>query len=216
MVPPERDHLRKLSGARRANIVPVTLLKLLSNPVPPLSAEEMLVLEALRRTNKRKLKKASLEVLSEYARLERIDRLADQIEKLKRGYRKLTARSKEESTSEEYLLAFEEDSNGSRVQAYVQNLRSGETCSLKIQWSEHSKILPQSENRETGEIAADFGSVGEESEILENLSIATMITLAQSAGAFLRGQAISKQRQRQLARDGIVLAGVAGLSQLLM
>lgn len=216
IVPPERNHLRKLSGAKRANIVPVTILKLLSNPVPSISAEEMLVLEALRRTNKRKLKKASLEVLSEYARLERIDRLADQIEKVKRGYRKLTTRSKGESTSEEYVLAFEEDSDGSRVQAYVQNLRSGETCTLKIQWSEHSTILHQSEDREDNEIGADFRSVGEESEILENLSIATMITLAQSAGAFLRGQAISKQRQRQLARDGVVLAGVAGLSQLLM
>lgn len=216
VVPPERDHLRRLSGAKRANIVPVTLLKLLSNPVPPLSGEEMLVLEALRRTNKRKLKKASLEVLSEYARLERIDRLADQIEKVKRGYRKLTTRSKGESTSEEYVLAFEEDSDGSRVQAYVQNLRSGETCTLKIQWSEQSTILRQSEDRETSDVAADFPSVGEESEILENLSIATMITLAQSAGAFLRGQAISKQRQRQLAKDGVVLVGVAGLSQLIM
>jgi len=224
-----RHNLGIVSGAERVDVVPVAVFKLMSNPVPALNTEEKLVLEALRRTNKRKLKKASLEALSEYVRLERIDRLADQLEKVRRIYRKLRKRQRLLSQPEEYTVAFVEAPDRTGVEVLIQNLRTGDASISKIQGSEHNKLLDDSEaeridggrsseGANSEDIFESSGSLdrGEETEILENLSIAGMITLAKSAGAFLSGQTISKQRQKMLVEDGVVMVGVAGLSQLIM
>jgi hypothetical protein len=220
---------RLISGAERADIVPVVVLKLMSKPVPALNAEEKLVLEALRRANKRKLKKASLDTLAEYFRLERIDRLAAQLEKARRIYRKLTTRSKSSSSSEEYTVAFVEDPERAGVTVLIQSLITGETSTSHIQGADHRKLFDDSQ---ASKVDASTTSNGMEShdllngsgrndwagdsELLENLSIAAMITLAKNAGGFLSGRAISKQQKNKLVKDGVVTISVAGLSQLIL
>lgn len=223
-----RIKLGMISGAARVDVVPVTVLKLMSNPIPVLNTEEKLVLEALRRANKRKLKHASLEILSEYVRLERIDRLMAQLEKVKRNYRKLTNRPGASSQQEEYTVAFVEAPDRSGAEVLIQHVDTGEFSKSKIVGSEHYKLLDQpraaslygnegSEETYSENMLRSSESLGrtEENDILENLSIAAMITLARSAGAFLSGQIISKQKQKQLIQDGVVIVGSAALFQLI-
>lgn len=227
--PAGRQKLGMMSGAERVDIVPVTVLKLMSTPVPEFNAQEQFVLEALRRTNKRKLKNASSEMLSEYIRLERVDRLTAQLEKVKRIHRKLTRRQSASSHPEEYTVAFVETPDRTGIEVLIQNVRTGEASMSKVEGTEYGKLLDESEPTKINEIARARGTAfddasnssesygsGKESEILENLSIAAMITLAKSAGAFLSGKTISKQRQKQLLEDGVVIVGVSGLSQLIM
>ena len=218
-----------MSGAERVDVVPVTVLKLMSTPVPPFNTQEKLVLEALRRANRRKLKNASSEMLSEYVRLERIDRLKAQLDKVKRIHRKLMKRQSVSSNSDEYTVAFVEAPNETGIEILIQNLRTGEASMSKVHQGEFGNLLDGAEPTETDKVAlARETAVGEapdrfewhvddkESEILENLSIAAMITLAKNAGAFLSGKPISKKRRKQLVEDGVVMVGVSGLSQLIM
>lgn len=229
VVPTGRQKIGVVGGAERVDIVPVTVLKLMSTPVPPLNTQEKLVLEALRRTNKRKLKNSSSEILSEYVRLERIDRLTAQLDKVRRIHRKLMKRQSVSSNSDEYTVAFVEAPNQTGIEVLIQNLRTGEASMSKVHRGEFASLLADNEPTEINEnvLAREtaFGDASDrselhvddkESEILENLSIAAMITLAKSAGAYLSGKPISKNRQKQLIEDGVVIFGVSGLSQLIM
>lgn len=227
--PPGTYSMRTVSGAERVDVVPVTVLKLLSTPIPSLNTEEQLVLEALRKTLKGKHKNASLGVLSEYLRLERIDSLQAKLEKVRRKYQQLSRRQGVASHPEEYTVAFVEAPDRPGVEVLIQNLRTREASMLEIHRADHEKLFAEpgaASNLHSGNSdkayaenvfeSSDSLSRDKGSEILENLSIAAMITLAKNAGAFLSGQPISKQRQKKLVEDGVVMVGAAGLSQLLM
>ncbi len=168
-------------------------------------------------------------MLSEYVRLERIDRLTARLEKVKRIHRKLAKRQSVSTHPEEYTVAFVETPDRTGIDVLIQNLRTGEASMSKVQGAGYSKLLDDSQPLKANEIVQAKGAAfddasdssesygdGKENEILENLSIAAMITLAKSAGAFLSGKTISKKRQKQLIEDGVVIVGVSGLSQLIM
>ena len=55
-----------------------------------------------------------------------------------------------------------------------------------------------------------------ESEIVENLSLAAIITLARNAGAYLSGQKEGKKYRRELINQSIQTAGVWGLTELVL
>jgi len=199
--------LNQVSGASQADIVSVVMLKLLSKPIPHLSQEEERVCAALRKS-RRKLRKASNEMLSEYVRLERLNRMKGRLKKVRRIYAKMAKEHGVDPLCEEHTVAFVEspDQAGVEVLAFDERRRTASSFSYA------------SSEGATEDEVADFGPQKDwlESEIVENLSLAAIITLARNPGAYLTGQRISKKERQKLIDQSIQTAGVWGLSELII
>lgn len=214
-----QNQLGMISGAERVDIVSVTVLKLLANQTANLSDDEKLALQALRKSNTRKLKKASMEFVSEYLRLERIDRLDTQLSKVRRIYQKMTKRQRGAQADKDFTVAFIRSPGEPDVEVVIQNTKTGETSHLSIEANEalerqHIEEGPWGQN-----VPQDVGTtkeVPDHSDILENLSIVAMIALAKSAGAFLSGNRFSDARKKQLAQEAVTTVGISGLTQLVL
>ena len=216
----------KVSGASQVDIVSIVMLKLMSTPIPNLSEEEERVCTALRKS-KGKLKKASNEMLSEYIRLERLSRLKNRLKKVRRIYAKLAKHHGAEGLCEEHTVAFVESPNQSGLEVLTFDERTSTASSFSISSCERAHLLrgqhnelERSEDLAYGENTEDeltelsVPQAWQEAEILENLSLAAVITLARSAGAFLSGQKISKTAKRKMIDQTLHTVGVWGLTDL--
>ncbi|MBO6695704.1 MAG: hypothetical protein JJ931_09815 [Henriciella sp.] len=199
--------LHRVSGASQVDIVSVVMLKLMSKPLPHLSDDEERVCAALRKSN-RKLKKASSEMLSEYIRLERVNRLKDRLKNVRRIYAKLAKKNGADHLSEDHTVAFVESPDQAGVEVLTFDDRTRAASSFSF--------LPN--ERAVEDETAHFSTEQDwlESEIVENLSLAAIITLARNAGAYLSGQKEGKKYRRELINQSIQTAGVWGLTELVL
>lgn len=220
------QRLDKVSGASQVDIVSIVMLKLMSKPIPNLSEEEERVCTALRKS-KGKLKKASNEMLSEYIRLERLSRLKDRLKKVRRIYAKLAKHHGSEGLCEEHTVAFVESPDQSGLEVLTLDERTSATSSFSISSFdrahflgvqhnelERSEDLPNWEDTKDELTDLSVPQPWQEAEILENLSLAAVITLARNAGFFLSGQKISKTAKRKMIDQTLHTVGIWGLTEL--
>lgn len=225
-------------------IASVVMIRLLAEDLTDFNDHEMLVLDALRRSNN-DLKDASVEELSTYVRKMEPSQISGLTNNVKGIYHELLFQKNENSDKDEYFVEVFEATNHPGSDVRIINRVTGDVQEVQLKATDYLSYLERHNARYsnieafvTDEVAQKSGNVStnlknadltkEVSEVFESLdgteipepiasmSVAALITLARNAKVLLKGSEMTLPEKEKLINDGIVSAGVAGLLHLVI
>lgn len=225
-------------------VVSATLIKLLGDNASAFDENEMLVLDALRRSNSN-LTNASESQLAEYVSNMSIEQLPGLTNSVKGIYHELTFQRAENNDGDEYIVELYESTNHPRADVRIINTETNQVAEVQLKATKYATYVREHNERyeditvfATSEVAdsnSDILSSGfsnhditrdtdrvlrnlnnnQNSEIIDSMGIAAMVILARNAGAYLKGEKIAQAQKRKIIEDGMVAASVAGLTSII-
>lgn len=233
------------SGAIVTGVISATLMKLMVSDLPSFSVDEQLVLQALRRS-KNSLADASELELSNYVQALSIDQITGLKNNVKGIYHEFAFQQRENTDGDEYIVELFENTNHTGADVRIINIETGSISEVQLKATnyasyvrkhnekfENIKVITTSEIAEESpewsssglsneKVTSDTTSTlnilnqGPDTDVLESMGVAAMVTLAANAKSMLKGETLSVQAKEQIIKDGVVAAGVAGLVQLII
>ena len=228
-----------------AGTISATLMKLMASDLPTFSADEELVLEALRRS-KNSLSDASDLELSNYVQSLSVEQIAGLKNNVKGIYHELAFQNRENLDGDEYIVELFENTNHAGADVRIINVETGDVAEVQLKATNYASYVKEHNEKyenidvlTTSEVAAestDWSSTGfsnadltedttstlnalnqgADADIAESMGVAAMVTLAVNARSMLKGDALSTKAKQKIIQDGVVAASVAGLVQLIL
>ena len=228
-----------------AGTISATIMKLMASDFPTFSANEELVLEALRRS-KISLSDASELELSNYVQSLSVDQIAGLKNNVKGIYHELAYQNRENLNGDEYIVELFENTNHAGTDVRIINVETGDVVEVQLKATNYASYVKEHNEKyenidvlTTSEVAAkspDWSSTGfsnaeltedttstlnaldqgADADIAESMGVAAMVTLAVNARSMLKGEALSTKAKQKIIQDGVVAASVAGLVQLIL
>ncbi len=226
-------------------VVSATILKLMSDTVLSFTENEELVLQALRRSNKSLAGASELE-LSEYVQSLSVEQISGLMNNVKGIYHELAFQRQENMDGDEYIVELFGDTNYAGADVRIVNVETGDVSEFQLKATnyasyvrEHNEKYENIDVLVTSEVAtsspdwsssefsnanltADTSSAlqklghGADTDIVESMGVAAMVTLASNAKSMLKGEALSVEAKQKIIRDGVVAASVAGMVHLII
>lgn len=226
-------------------IVSASIMKLMASEIQYFSDEELLVLQALRRSNN-SLSEASVDDLSTYVQALSIEQISGLKNNVKGIYHELAFQRRENMDGDEYIVELFNDTNHAGADVRIINVLTGDVSEVQLKATNYaSYVRDHNEKYEnidvltTSEVAssspdwsssgfnnedltADTASTlemldqGAASNIAESMGVAAMVTLSTNAKSMLKGETLSIEAKQKIIQDGVVAASVAGLVQLIL
>ena len=226
-------------------IVSAVFIQLLANELPSFNGNELLVLDALRRSNN-KLTGATNEELADYIQSLEPKQLTGLRNNVKGIYHELYVMNKENADGDEYVVEIFNPTNHPGSDISIINEYTGEIKEVQLKATDYLSYIQQHnaryENIEifaTSEVASldpdivstgisnrelndDVGGVMEnlddcgEIEILNSMTVAAVVSLARNIKVLLRGGNMTSEQKSKLVKDGMISAGVAGIVSLIV
>ena len=224
----------------------VVILELLSDNIGSFNDNEMLVLDALRRSNN-SLTSASNEDLSEYIKSLDPEQLQGLHSNIKGIYHELRFAHEENTDNDEYIVELFSDTNHAGADVIITNTITGNVKEVQLKATEYlsyiqkhneryenidvfatSEVANQSSeitstNISNEEVNNDVSGVFEDLDdatnnvgVASSMSMAAMIVLAKNVKVLLRGDSIPVEKKSQMIKDGTIAAGTAALVSLLI
>ena len=228
-----------------AGTISATVMKLMASDLPTFSADEELVLEALRRS-KNSLSDASDLELSDYVKSLSVDRIAGLKNNVKGIYHELAFQNRENLDGDEYIVELFENTNHAGADVRIINVETGDVAEVQLKATNYASYVKEHNEKyenidvlTTSEVEAEspnwsstgFSNAdltedttstlnaldqGADADIAESMGVAAMVTLAVNARSMLKGEALSTKAKQKIIQDGVVAASVAGLVQLIL
>lgn len=241
-------HLKQFIQKRPNASIGVTtavFLQLLSGDLSSFDDNELLVLDALRRSNNT-LTDATNEELSEYIQGLEPEQLAGLQNNVKGIYHELRFVDEINSNGDEYIAEIFESTNHAGADVRIINTLTGETKEIQLKATEYINYIKRHNERyedievfATSEVASQSDAITStgmsnaglkedvegvvddldsytDSTVASSMTVAAMIALAKNAKVLLRGESISVEEKESMVKDGAIAAGVAGLVSLLL
>lgn len=231
-----------VSNPIKIGIVSAVTMQLLSNEIDSFNADEELVLEALRRSNN-DLTDASNEELSEYIQSLEPNQIQGLHNNIKGIYHELKYQNMENSDDDIYRVELFEETNHAGTDIKLINELTGEVKEFQLKATnslsyinEHneryedieviatSEVASQSEDildsgvtvEQVNETVSDtFKQLDNDSAVSSSMSVAAIVSLAKNVNILLKGKEISEEEKSKLLQDGVIAAGVAGITSLI-
>lgn len=225
-------------------VVSSVVMQLFSDDISSWSANEELVIEALRRS-KNDLNNASYNELSEYVKELEPVQIKGLQNNIKGIYHELRFARDMNEDSDEYIVELFEATNHPGADIRIINTVTGDVKEVQLKATEYLSYIKKHNERyedievfATTEVAALDGSIestnisiedinsdtsgvidalsNNSSPVTSSIAVAAMVTLAKNAKALLRKEEMSQKEKEHLTKDGLVAAGVAGLTSLII
>lgn len=226
-------------------VVSATILKLMADRLPKFTEEEELVLQALRRSNS-SLTDANVFELSNYVQSLSVEQISGLKNNVKGIYHELAFQRQENLDGDEYIVELFGDTNHAGADVRIVNVETGDVSEVQLKATtyasyvrEHNEKYENIDLRVTSEVAelspdwtssefsnaaltADTSSTlqklghGTDSDVVDSMGVAAMVTLAANAKSMLKGEALSTKAKQRIIQDGVVAASVAGIVQLVI
>ncbi len=226
-------------------IVSVVFLQLLAGDVSGLSSDEMLVLDALRRS-KLDLAHATDEQLANYVQGLNPAQLQGLQNNVKGIYHELRFVEIENTDGDSYIAEVFEATNHPGADVRITNLDTGEVREIQLKATDYINAIKEHNSRyESIEVFAtteisdgysgiassglsnkdlteDVDTVVEElgdyydPSVLDSMGAAGLVALARNIRVTLQGRSMSAAERQMLIKDGAISAGTAGLFTLLL
>jgi len=226
-------------------VVSVVFLQLLASNVSGLSSDEMLVLDALRRSNL-DLAHATDEQLANYVQGLNPAQLRGLQNNVKGIYHELKFVEIENTDGDSYVAELFETTNHPGADVRITNLNTGEVREIQLKATDYMNAIKEHNNRyESIEVFATTETSGGSSgiassglsnkvltedvktvveklddyydpSVLDSMGAAGLVALARNVRVTLQGQSMSDVEKQRLIQDGAISAGTAGLFSLLL
>lgn len=226
-------------------IVSAVFLKLFASELPEFDENELLVIEAIRRSNN-DLNDASIEEIADYVQTKDPSQLDGLQNNVKGIYHELSYVNSENSDGDEYTAQLFTETNHPGADIILTNTLTGEVTEIQLKATDYlSYVQKHNEKYEdiavfaTEEVASksdDIASSGfsnsqleedvegvlkdldkyGDSAVLSSMTVAAMLSLAKNTKLLLRGQSMDRQDKKKLAEEGALAAGVAGVVSLII
>ena len=227
-------------------IVTAVILKLMANEIPEFNDHELLVIDALRRSNN-SLTEASHEELASYLKDKDPEQLQGLHNNIKGIYHELRYAQAENSDNDEYRVELFDETNHPGSDAVLINTETGETSEIQLKATNYISYIEEHNNRyanvevfatdEVAEISDEIHSSGitnaelnsdvddvfsslrsgDDGLVGESMAVASLMALARAVRVNLRNdKQLSKLEREDLLRGGISSAATAGLVSLMI
>lgn len=225
-------------------IVSSVLMQLFSEDISSWDENEILVIEALHRSSN-ELNNATHEELSEYVKQLDPEQIQGLLNNVKGIYHELRFAKNMNEGSDEYIVELFEATNHPGADVKIINTVTGEVKEVQLKATEYLSYVKKHNEKyddidvfATSEVAVqdeDITSSGlsneelggdtsdvidrlndHNSNVVSSLTVAAMVTLAKNAKALLRKEKMTLQEREKMTKDGLVAAGVAGITSLLI
>lgn len=239
------NYLKDISNknpSMRIGIVSSVFIQLISEDISSWDENEILVIEALRRS-KNELHNASYEELSEYVKKLDPESLQNNVKGI---YHELRFARDMNENSDEYIVELFEATNHPGADVKIINTITGDVKEIQLKATEYLTYIKKhnekyqdievfatsevaeldegitSTNISNKEITNDTSDVLEtlddysNSTVASSMSVAAMVTLAKNAKVLLRKGKMTQKEREKMTKDGLVAAGVAGITSLLI
>lgn len=226
-------------------VVSVVFLQLLAGDVSDLTSEELLVLDALRRSNL-DLAHATDEQLADY--VQRLDpaQLQGLQNNVKGIYHELRFVEVENTDGDSYIAELFEATNHPGADVRITNIDNGEVREIQLKATDYINAIREHNSRyesvevfatteisggssgiassglSNKELSEDVEKVVEELDdyydpsVLDSMGTAGLVALARNIRVTLKGRSMSDVERQRLVKDGAISAGTAGLFSLLL
>ena len=242
----ERRHRTGMIGVPIATgVVSATFIKLLGDNSSAFDENEMLVLDALRRSNSN-LTNATESQLADYVRNMNFEQLPGLTNSVKGIFHELSFQHAENNDGDEYIVELYDSTNHPGADVRIINTETNQVTEVQLKATNYAAYVREHNGRyedisvfATSEVADSIPDIlssgfsnhditrdtenvlrdlknNQNSEIIDSMGIAAMIILARNAGAYLKGEKIADAQKRKIIEDGIVAASVAGLTSLIL
>lgn len=238
-------HWVKRNPGIPVGVATAVLLQLLAEDAPVFTADEQLVLEALRRS-KASLNNATGEELSAYVKEMTPEQLVGLHNNVKGIYHEKYYAHQENSDGDHYMVELFEATNHPGADVRIINTLTGDVREVQLKatnylsyirdHNEKYRDIPIMANLEMAELDPSIESTGisnvtldedvsyvlsslgqeNSSGVVSSMSVAAMITLVRNLKVLMRGKRLQRDETINLVEEGAVSAGVAGLTRLLM
>lgn len=226
-------------------VVSATMLKLMSENLPSFTEDEVLVLQALRRSNN-SLTDASEVDLSNYVQSLSVEQIAGLKNNVKGIYHELAFQQEENLDGDEYIVELFGDTNHAGADVRIINVVTGEVSVLQLKATNYASYVREHNEKyesievlttsEVAETSPDWSSSGlsnadltgdtistlhklghgTDADVIDSMGVAAMVTLTANAKSMLKGEALSTEAKQKIIQNGVVAASVAGLVQLII
>ena len=226
-------------------VVSAVFLQLLSGDVSGLSSDEMLVLDALRRSNN-SLTDKSDEQLADYIQGLEPSQLQGLQNNVKGIYHELRFVNNENTDGDNYAAELFEATNHPGADVRITNLETGEVREVQLKATSYINAIKEHNRRyesidvfATTEVASSASGVESsglsnseltedvekvledldqyyEPSVLDSMGAAALVALARNVHVTLKGKAMSDAERKGLIKDGTISAGTAGILTLLL
>lgn len=231
-----------ISNPIKIGIVSAVTMQLLSNEINSFSEDEELVLEALRRSNN-DLTEASNEELSEYIQGLEPNQIQGLHNNIKGIYHELKYQDMENSDDDIYRVELFEETNHAGADIKLINELTGEVKEFQLKatnnlsyinkhnerYEDIDLIVPDDiveqvkdatnsgvTNKEINETVNNtFIQLDNDSAVSSSMSVSAIVSLAKNINILLKGKEISEEEKSKLLQDGVIAAGVAGITSLM-
>lgn len=244
-----RELTDSLLGMATANpnvstgVVTVVVLRLLSDDLGDFTENELLVLDAMRRSSG-DLSNASQEDLAEYVQGLEPSQLRGLQNNVKGIYHELRFVESENNDGDQYVAELFESTNHPGADVRITNLETGEVREVQLKATQYMHSVREHNERyesidvlATSEVAAqdpsidssgflnndlsdDVEGVSEQMAhmydpgVVDSMAVAGTIALARNVRVLLKGGSLSAEERERLVKDGALSAGIAGLFSL--
>lgn len=227
-------------------IVAAVFLKLMADELPEFSGQELLVIDALRRSNT-SLTDAPLEHLSAYLKEKNPEQLQGLSNNVKGIYHELRFAHEENTDGDVYQVELFDQTNHPGSDAVLINTVTGETSEIQLKATsymshirEHNsryenvevfateEVARQSEQIHSSglsndELETDVDEVFEglreadDGVVSESMAVAALVTVARTVGVnLLQTKNVSQEDKEQLLKSGAISAATAGLVSVIV
>jgi len=226
-------------------VVSVVFLQLLAGNVSDLSSDEILVLDALRRSNL-DLAYATDEQLAHYVQALDPSQLKGLQNNVKGIYHELRFVKAENTDGDSYVAELFEATNHPGADVRITNLNTGEVREIQLKATDYINAIKEHNSRyesievfATTEISGGYSGISSsgfsnkeltedveavvnelddyyDPSALDSMGTAGLIALARNVRVTLKGQSMSDLEMKRLIQDGAISAGTAGLFSLIL
>jgi phage host-nuclease inhibitor protein Gam len=226
-------------------VVSAVFLQLLAGDTSGLSSDELLVLDALRRSN-HDLTHASDEQLANYVQGLEPAQLQGLQNNVKGIYHELRFVENENMDGDSYVAELFEATNHPGADVRITNLETGAVREVQLKATDYINAIKEHNSRyesidvfatiEVSDAASGIESSGlsnieltedvekiveeldgyYEPSVLDSMGVAGLVALARNVRVTLKGRAMSDAERQRLTKDGAVSAGMAGLFSLIL
>lgn len=231
-----------LDNPLKVGIVSAVIMQLLSNETASFNADEELVLDALRRSNN-ELTDATNEELSQYIESLTPNQLVGLHSNIKGIYHELKFQDIENSDGDIYSVELFEETNHAGADIQLINELTGEIKIFQLKATDSLSYINKHNERyedidvlattEVSERSQDIGDSGitledlnndvnivfsklnDNVEIASSMSVAAIVSLAKNINILLKGNSITKEEKTKLIEEGVLAAGIAGVTSLI-
>jgi hypothetical protein len=226
-------------------IVSAVFVKLFAENLPNFSGDELLVLDAIRRS-RNDLNGASEEEIAAYLQSLNVSQLEGLRNNIKGIYHELRYADEENSDFDFYTVELFDKTNHPGVDVIITNTLTGETREVQLKATEYTSYIRKHNERygdvevfATVEVADKMDGVGstgisndelesdvedvfqdarglDDSAISSSVAVSGMIVLARNIKVLLRGEQLTAAQKDTMIRDGVVSASVSGLMAYLI